>query len=107
MFKAIEICYNKNHLSVIQNSNSIRYSLKVMDPHGTWQVFDGDSFDPKDLLFTVKRPNIVQLKCKLNVFLASNTSKDVWDFTMKGSFFTRSCKVYKGDSSMVIAQVSS
>ncbi|XP_010911049.1 protein LURP-one-related 10-like [Elaeis guineensis] len=81
---------------------------KVLSRHGQWQVFSGDSFDQKDLLFTVERTTMVQFKSKLNVFLASNTSKDVCDFTIEGSFFKRSCKVYKGDSdsSMVIAQMN-
>ncbi|KAG1338992.1 putative TOM1-like protein 7 [Cocos nucifera] len=79
---------------------------KVLSRHGQWQVFGGDSFDHEDLLFTVERTKAVQVKSKLNVFLASNTSKDVCDFTIDGSFFKRSCKIYKGDSSMVIAQMN-
>ncbi|XP_038981081.1 protein LURP-one-related 15-like [Phoenix dactylifera] len=79
---------------------------KVLNAHGQWQVFIGGSFDPKDLLFTVEKTKIVQFKSKLNIFLASNTGKDVCDFTIEGTFLTRSCKVYKGDSSMVIAQMA-
>ena len=42
--------------------------------HEKWKVFRGDSTAANDLLFTVKKTSIFQLKTKLDVFLAGNTT---------------------------------
>ncbi|KAK8479205.1 hypothetical protein V6N13_093188 [Hibiscus sabdariffa] len=78
---------------------------KMMSAHGRWQVFKGDSTDAIDLLFSAKRSSIFQLKTKLNVFLANNTWEEVCDFKVKGSWFERSCVVYAGESSTIVAQM--
>jgi hypothetical protein len=74
--------------------------------HKRWQVFRGDSSNAGDLLFTVKKSSIIQLKTELDVFLASNTAEQACDFKVKGSYFERSCAFYLGDSTTMIAQVS-
>ncbi|KAJ8511535.1 hypothetical protein OPV22_001969 [Ensete ventricosum] len=79
---------------------------KLSSVHDRWLVFMGNSSDPKHLLFSVKRSSALQFKTELDVFLAANTKEEVCDFKIKGSFRKRSCAVYKGDSSMVIAQMS-
>ncbi|KAH9673243.1 protein LURP-one-related 15 [Citrus sinensis] len=44
-------------------------------------------------------------RTKLDVFLANNTKEDVCDFRVKGSWFERSCTIYAGESSTIIAQM--
>jgi hypothetical protein len=76
-----------------------------MSAHDRWQVFRGESVKESDLIFTVKRSSILQLKAKLHVFLANNTKEDVCDFKVEGSWLERSCVIYAGESSSIIAQV--
>jgi hypothetical protein len=73
--------------------------------HRRWKVFRGDSSHDKDFLFSVKKSSLLQVKTKLDVFLASNTKEDVCDFKIEGSWFERSCTIYAGDSSTIVAQV--
>ena len=78
--------------------------------HNTWEVFRGESSSASDLLFTVKRSTLLQLRTEMDVFLAAgNTAKQkqACDFKMKGSYFDRNCAFYLGDSDTMIAQVSS
>ncbi|URD79481.1 hypothetical protein MUK42_05149 [Musa troglodytarum] len=84
----------------------ISMQQKLRSVHDRWLVFEGNSSDPKYLLFSVKRSSALQLKTELDVFLAANAEEEVCDFKMKGSFRKRSCTVYKGDSSTVVAQMS-
>lgn len=65
----------------------------------------GDSTNEKDLLFTVKRSSVFQLRTDLEVFLATNTNKNECDFKVKGEFHKRSSVIYKGNTSVVVAQV--
>lgn len=76
-----------------------------MTAHDRWQVFRGESTEPSDLIFTAKRSSMFQLKTKVDVFLANNTKEEVCDFKIKGSWLDRSCVIYAGDSSTVVAQV--
>ncbi|PIN01901.1 hypothetical protein CDL12_25586 [Handroanthus impetiginosus] len=78
---------------------------KILSAHSRWQVFRGDSSEAKDLIFSAKRSSMIQYKTKLHVFLANNTSDDVCDYTVKGSWFEKSCVVYAGDSSTIVAQM--
>ncbi|CAA6654663.1 unnamed protein product [Spirodela intermedia] len=77
---------------------------KVLTVHKRWKVFRGDSTDDSDLLFSVKKSSLLQLKTKLDVFLAGK-KEEVCDFSVKGSYFERSCTIYKGDSSVIVAQL--
>ncbi|CAN6203456.1 unnamed protein product [Urochloa humidicola] len=79
---------------------------KVFSMHHRWEVFRGDSSNASDLLFTVKKSSIIQLKTELDVFLASNTAEQVCDFKIKGSYFERSCAFYLGNSNTLIAQMN-
>ncbi|CAL5079350.1 unnamed protein product [Urochloa decumbens] len=78
---------------------------KVFSMHDTWKVFRGDSSSSRDLLFTVKRTSIFQLKTSMGVFLARNTAEQVCDFKIKGSYFERTCAFYRGNSDTMIAQM--
>nr|CAB3452422.1 unnamed protein product [Digitaria exilis]CAB3456130.1 unnamed protein product [Digitaria exilis]CAB3503294.1 unnamed protein product [Digitaria exilis] len=79
---------------------------KVFSMHNRWEVFRGDSSNSSDLLFTVKKSSIIQLKTELDVFLASNTAEHACDFKIKGSYFERSCAFYLGNSNTMIAQMN-
>ncbi|KAL8102108.1 protein LURP-one-related 15-like [Apium graveolens] len=88
------------------NGNPIvSFQRKIMSMHSTWKVYRGDSNDSRDLVFSVQRSSLFQFKTQLDVFLASNTSKDNRDFKIKGSWFEKSCTIYAGRSSTVIAQM--
>ncbi|XP_054782915.1 protein LURP-one-related 10-like [Prosopis cineraria] len=78
---------------------------KIMTLHDKWKAFRGDSTDPKDLLFTLKRSSLIQLRTKLDVFLASNTTEQACDFKIKGSWLERSCVVYARESNTIVAQM--
>lgn len=71
-----------------------------------WKVFRGESRDDKDLIFSVRRSSVFQMKTK-HVFLANNKSENVCDYTIRGSWFERSCKIFAGTSSTIAAQVRS
>ncbi|XP_066393561.1 protein LURP-one-related 15-like [Miscanthus floridulus] len=80
---------------------------KVFSMHEKWKVFRGDTTAANDLLFTVKKASIFQMKTKLDVFLAGNTTAEqVCDFKIKGSYFERSCAFYRGNSNVLIAQMN-
>ncbi|CAN6197335.1 unnamed protein product [Urochloa humidicola] len=82
---------------------------KLLSMHGTWKVFRGDSTSSSDLLFTVKKTSIFQLKTSIGVFLAGNTAEEAWDFKIEGSYYfdlERSYTFYLGDNSdTMIAQM--
>ncbi|XP_024017895.1 protein LURP-one-related 15 [Morus notabilis] len=78
---------------------------KILTAHRRWEVYRGDSSNSKDLLFSAKKSSLLQLKTQLDVFLAANTKEDVPDFKVKGSWFERSCTIYLGNSSTIIAQM--
>ncbi|XP_022734698.1 protein LURP-one-related 10-like [Durio zibethinus] len=78
---------------------------KLISAHDRWQVFRGDSTDSSDLIFSAKRSSMFQLKSNLDVFLANNIKEDVCDFKVKGSWLERSCVIYAGESSKIVAQM--
>ncbi|KAF7143588.1 hypothetical protein RHSIM_Rhsim05G0227600 [Rhododendron simsii] len=78
---------------------------KILTAHRRWQVYRGDSTDAKDLLFSAKKSSLIQFKTQLDVFLAANTKEEVCDFKIKGSWLERSCTIYLGDTSTIIAQM--
>ncbi|GKV02211.1 hypothetical protein SLEP1_g14670 [Rubroshorea leprosula] len=78
---------------------------KLMSAHDRWQVFRGESTNSSDLIFTVKRSSMLQWKTKVDVFLANNTDDKVCDFKVQGSWSERSCVVYAGESSSIVAQM--
>ncbi|KAG2544925.1 protein LURP-one-related 15-like [Panicum virgatum] len=72
-----------------------------------WKVFRGDSTNRRDLLFTVVKPSVIQLRgpTKVNVFLASNDAEQACDFRITGSYHDGACAVSLGDSDTVIAKI--
>ncbi|KAI3927112.1 hypothetical protein MKX01_029880 [Papaver californicum] len=73
--------------------------------HGRWKVYRGDSSSSKNLLFTVKKSSCLQVKTKLNVFLASNKAEDVCDLKVKQNYSEKSCVIYRGGSKNIIAEM--
>ncbi|EFH41907.1 predicted protein, partial [Arabidopsis lyrata subsp. lyrata] len=69
-----------------------------------WQVFRGGSTEQRDLLYTVKRASMLQLKTKLDVFLGHNKDEKRCDFRVKGSWLEHSCVVFAGESDAIVAQ---
>ena len=81
--------------------------FQVMTAHHRWEAFRGDSTDAKDLLFSVKKSSFFQIKTELDVFFSTNTSEDVCDLKIKGSYFERACTIFQGNSDVIVAQVKS
>jgi hypothetical protein len=77
-----------------------------MSAHERWRVYRGDSSEESDLIFSVKRSSMVQLRAKLQVFLANNKNEDVCDFKVEADFSAKSCEVSAGQSSSKVAKVS-
>lgn len=72
---------------------------QLLTAHNRWQAFRGESTDPKQLLFSVKKSGLLQfLKTKLDVFLATNTKEEVCDFKIEGSWMEKSCVIYASNS---------
>ncbi|KAK1284348.1 Protein LURP-one-related 10 [Acorus calamus] len=72
-----------------------------------WVVYRGESTNSSDLLFTAKECSLIQVwKTQLKVFLASNTSENVYDFKVKGRSFERSWTICVGESNTIIAQMN-
>ncbi|XP_022743298.1 protein LURP-one-related 15-like [Durio zibethinus] len=78
---------------------------KIMTAHDRWQVFRGESTEEKDLIITVKRSSMIQVKSKLHVFLGNNPKEDVCDFRVEGTWSERSCVIYSGESNTIVAQM--
>lgn len=78
--------------------------MQLLAANDSWEAFRGESKEPKDLIFTRKRSSLIQLRTKLNVFLANNTTQ-VCDYKVKASLSGHSWDVYIGDSDTVVAQV--
>lgn len=76
-----------------------------MSSHHGWEVFRGERFEANGLVFTVEQVKRFQISATMKLFLATNSEKQECDYRIEGSFLTRSLKVYKGDSSQVVAGV--
>ncbi|KAK2999896.1 hypothetical protein RJ639_023003, partial [Escallonia herrerae] len=101
-----EKTFSKSRLLVDAAGNTIiSFRPKFWTTHRRWKVFRGDSKDPADLLFSAKLSSLKQLKNKLNVYLAINTTEDLCDFKVEGSWSAGNCTIYAGDSSTIIAQM--
>lgn len=77
----------------------------LLAANDSWKAYRGESKEPNDLIFTRKRSSHFQLRTKLNVFLANNTT-DVCDFKVKASLSGRSWVVSIGESDTIVAQIN-
>ncbi|KAI9153520.1 hypothetical protein LWI28_012578 [Acer negundo] len=78
---------------------------KILTAHDRWEVFQGDSIDYDDMIFSAKKSSLIQLKTELDVYLANNINEYVSDFKVKGSWLEQSCTVYAGESNAIVAQM--
>ncbi|KAH6777945.1 hypothetical protein C2S51_009257 [Perilla frutescens var. frutescens] len=109
MFKIEGSIFSFDHKRVMLDAAGLPIVIlrkKTFALRSTWEVFRGKGKNEKDLIFSVRRASIFQMKTKLVVFMAKNKSEDVCNYTVEGSWFERSCEVYAGDSSVIVAQVS-
>ncbi|KAK2398929.1 hypothetical protein P8452_06268 [Trifolium repens] len=81
----------------------LRRSLLAADD--SWKAYRGESTEPKDLIFTRKRSSLIQLRTKLNVFLANNNT-EICDYTVKANLSGQSWNVHIGESNNVVAQIN-
>ncbi|XP_042515881.1 protein LURP-one-related 10-like [Macadamia integrifolia] len=106
--KSILLSFHGRRVLLDANGNPIlSMRKKILSAHWRWEVFRGESWDSKDLLFSTKKSSLFQLKTELDVFLAANTKEEVCDFKVKGSWLKRSCNIYVGEdsSNIIIAQM--
>ncbi|PSS23864.1 Protein LURP-one-related like [Actinidia chinensis var. chinensis] len=73
---------------------------KMLTAHSRWEVCNGNNS-----VFSAKRSHAIQLKTKLQVFLANNVHEHICDFRVEGSWTESSCVIYAGESSTIIAQM--
>ncbi|CAM8897724.1 unnamed protein product [Rhodiola kirilowii] len=78
---------------------------KIMTMHNQWQVFKGESKEIDNLLYTVKSNSMFKSKTELDIFLAKKNSNAACDFKVRGNWLERSCEVYAGETSSVIASM--
>ncbi|KAD5317594.1 hypothetical protein E3N88_17540 [Mikania micrantha] len=109
LFK-VKPCNTSNHeqrvLLDVDDIPIVMIREKVWTAHSVWKVLKGDSIADSDMIFSTKTPKIMQSKTNVHVFLANkSSSKDLCDFMIAGSWKNRSCTIYKGDSSTIIAQM--
>ncbi|KAI3732592.1 hypothetical protein L1987_63798 [Smallanthus sonchifolius] len=83
----------------------LSFQKKLISVHNRWVVFRGDSSDSKDMIFSAKQSSLIQFKTTLDVFLGHNEKENVCNFKVKGSWFDRSCTIYAGDGTTIIAQM--
>ncbi|XP_035841744.1 protein LURP-one-related 15 isoform X2 [Helianthus annuus] len=80
---------------------------KILTAHSGWKAYKGgNSNADSEKIFITKTPKIMHSKGNVHVFLDKKTSsKDSCDFNVTGSWSNRSCTIYIGDSSTIIAQM--
>ncbi|CAK7325953.1 unnamed protein product [Dovyalis caffra] len=62
------------------------------------KVHRGESSDRTALVFSVQRSHALQMKSRLDIFLANNINEDISNFQVVGCYSSQSCKVYRGDA---------
>ncbi|XP_062005618.1 protein LURP-one-related 10-like [Rosa rugosa] len=74
---------------------TLRHKVKFIHE---WNVYRGSSKEPSDLVFSAIKSSMFQ-------FNTRNTTMNAPDFKVKGSWLQRSCLIYAGDSSTIIAEM--
>ncbi|KAJ3676480.1 hypothetical protein LUZ60_003892 [Juncus effusus] len=97
----------RNRTTLVDDSGTplVSFKKKIWSKNGEWKVFKGKSFEENDLILTVEKTKKFQLKIELNVYLASNTTREVCDYRIEGNYFKRTVEIFKGDSSDIVAQM--
>lgn len=102
--------YNINLSLLIAASISYHITLKhclilkvnLISLRHRWVVHKGRSSEEKDLIFGVQRSHPLDMRPRLDVFMATHMDKGS-SFQLVGSHIDNSCKVYQGDT--IIAEV--
>ncbi|XP_014502981.1 protein LURP-one-related 9-like [Vigna radiata var. radiata] len=82
---------------------TMREKINLKSLRHRWMVHKGRSSEEKDLIFGVQRSHPLDMKPRLDVFMATDISEAISSFQLVGSHIDNSCKIYKGDT--VIAEV--
>ncbi|KAL2317067.1 hypothetical protein Fmac_030943 [Flemingia macrophylla] len=77
---------------------TMREKIKMVTLRHQWMVHRGGSSEEKDVIFGVERSHPLDMKPRLEVFMASNIKEYISSFQLVGSHVDKSCKVYKGDN---------
>ncbi|KAL3715259.1 hypothetical protein ACJRO7_007056 [Eucalyptus globulus] len=86
--------------------NDAASNAVILTAHRRWQAYSGDSSCPDDLIFMAKKSSLMRIHgTEIDVFLAANTKEDACDFKVKGNWLERSCTIYAGNGTIVIAQM--
>ncbi|KAL8237284.1 hypothetical protein R6Q59_018365 [Mikania micrantha] len=106
----IKSCDTSLHFQrLLRDTNDTPIALlrdKNMSAHDRWNVYRGESNNDQQIIFSTVSNHMIQFKTHVKVFLANKTSgTDDCDFTIKGKWSKKNCKIYMGDSSTIIAQM--
>ncbi|RDX61062.1 Protein LURP-one-related 14, partial [Mucuna pruriens] len=82
---------------------TMREKINLVTLRHRWMVHRGKSLEEKDLIFGVQRSHPLDMKPRLDVFMATNINEFISSFQLVGSHIDKSCKVYKGET--MIAEV--
>eukprot|EP01018_Ginkgo_biloba_P027832 Gb_27560 [translate_table: standard] len=67
-----------------------------------WEAFRGDMFDPREMLFSVKKSSLISVKMRsAKVWLNSNEQTTHWDYKIEGSLCRPSRTIYSASGSIV------
>ncbi|CAI9090386.1 OLC1v1025149C1 [Oldenlandia corymbosa var. corymbosa] len=98
--------HDKRVLLDASGTPTLTLTNKIMSAHSRWKVYRGASTRSADLIFSAKTSSIIQLKTRLNVYLANRKSEDFCDFRVEGSWSEDSSVVYVGETSTIAAQMN-
>ncbi|KAD3067602.1 hypothetical protein R6Q59_018367 [Mikania micrantha] len=106
----LKSCDSSLHFQwLLRDANDTPIALlrkKNISLHNRWNVYKGESNNGQDIIFSIASNHTIQSKTHLKVSLANITrGRDDCDFTIKGEWSKKNCKIYMGDSSTVIAQM--
>uniref|UniRef100_A0A0D9W0P4 Tubby C-terminal domain-containing protein n=1 Tax=Leersia perrieri TaxID=77586 RepID=A0A0D9W0P4_9ORYZ len=73
----------------------------------TWDVFRGESSSRRDLLFSVVKESVVQVRTRVFVYLSGYRSVEQQpDFVIRGSYYDGDCSVFAANSDQPIAKIT-
>ncbi|KAD3067607.1 hypothetical protein E3N88_35487 [Mikania micrantha] len=109
MFKIKDTLFSFHDRHILYDANEkpvLTFKKKNMSAHDRWNVYWGESNNDQQIIFSTVSNHMIQFKTHVKVFLANKTSgTDDCDFTIKGKWSKKNCKIYMGDSSTIIAQM--
>ncbi|KAK8481102.1 hypothetical protein V6N11_047845 [Hibiscus sabdariffa] len=100
---------NRRVLFDANGSPLVSLRQKILSVRRRWKVFRGESQKSSDFLFSVRRSSSILVRMKtrtatsLDVFLASNTSETLPDFSIKENWRSNTCTFFHGN--IIIAKM--